>query len=460
VTQSRKDLFQAHRLMTQRAALALLRGEPDLPDQPLRRLNVATFASVLIAVIIASLFVIFAVLGHGGGQLTLGPGSLIIDQQTGTPYVFCEKAKLCPVENYASARLALRAPSPDQQTVSQDALTRYPRGPLIGIPGLPQPLPSQGLLVRQPWSVCGRTELTASGQRPVTVLAGGVDTGGRPLTHGAVLMQAAGKDWVVWDGQRLYLPPAGVVPMNAHQPVPVSSALLAALPQGPDLVAPPIPGMGTPVNSPIGRTVIGRVYLVPGPGTSGQFYVMLRDGLAQVTQTQARLLEGERKAPVPGRLSLSQVAGHLSAASLPARGLPGHVPQFAHIGTDATICVVYSLTGHAGRTAARLMLGGQMPAGGLTMPAADGISRLVMPPGTGALVGVAPGGATYQGSAISYFLVSGGHRYGLASKAVAGMLGYQLSQKSVLLPLGVAGLIPQGPALDPVAARRPAAASG
>ena len=39
--QSRRDLFQAHRLMTQRASLALLRGEPDVPDQPLRRLNVA-----------------------------------------------------------------------------------------------------------------------------------------------------------------------------------------------------------------------------------------------------------------------------------------------------------------------------------------------------------------------------------------------------------------------------------
>ena len=51
--QSRKDLFQAHRLMTQRASLALLRGEPDIPDQPLRRLNVATFSGVLVAVIVS-----------------------------------------------------------------------------------------------------------------------------------------------------------------------------------------------------------------------------------------------------------------------------------------------------------------------------------------------------------------------------------------------------------------------
>src|SRR5438105_13848488 len=125
--------------MTQRAALALIRGEPDLPDQPLRRLNVATFASVLVAVIIASLLVILAVLGHGGGPPPLGPGSLIIDSQTGTAFVFCEKTKLCPVTNYASARLALRAAAPDQQTLSQDSLARYPRGPVIGIPGPPLP---------------------------------------------------------------------------------------------------------------------------------------------------------------------------------------------------------------------------------------------------------------------------------------------------------------------------------
>src|SRR5690348_8512151 len=98
MAQSRRDLFHAHRLMTQRAALALLRGEPDLPDQPLRRLNVATFSSVLVAVIVAALLAILALLGHGGGPSSLGPGSLIIDAQTGTAYVFCEKKtnEICP----------------------------------------------------------------------------------------------------------------------------------------------------------------------------------------------------------------------------------------------------------------------------------------------------------------------------------------------------------------------------
>jgi len=50
--QTRRDLLQAHRLMTRRAALALLQAEPDPPDQPLRRLNVGLISSVLVAVIV------------------------------------------------------------------------------------------------------------------------------------------------------------------------------------------------------------------------------------------------------------------------------------------------------------------------------------------------------------------------------------------------------------------------
>jgi hypothetical protein len=233
--------------------------------------------------------------------------------------------------------------------------------------------------------------------------------------------------------------------------------------------------MGTRVHSAIGPAVAGRVYLVPGPGNGAQYYVLLADGLAQITQTQARLLEAEPGAPAPGRLTLSQVTGHLSATKITSRGLPGHIPHFAQIGAGATVCVVYSLSGGAGRTTARLMTGGRMPAGGLpaapapaasagpaspAAPAAPGVSSIVMPPGSGALVGVAPGGAGHQGSAISYFLVAGGRRYALASKGVAGMLGYHLARTSVLLPLSVAGLIPQGPVLDPAAARRPVTAGG
>ena len=63
--QTRRDLLQAHRLMTQRAALALLQAEPDPPDQPLRRLNIGLISSVLVAVIVAAAFGVWGLLAPG-----------------------------------------------------------------------------------------------------------------------------------------------------------------------------------------------------------------------------------------------------------------------------------------------------------------------------------------------------------------------------------------------------------
>ena len=158
---------------------------------------------MLVAVIVAALFGIWGLLGHGGSQLQQQPGTLVIDKQTGTAYVFCQGGKLCPVLNYASARLALHSPSVDQRTVSQASLTKFGRGPLIGIPGLPQPLPDPGLLLRQPWSVCMQTVIGLSGDRTSTTLVGGIGTGGRSLAGRALLAQALGQDWVIWGGQRM-----------------------------------------------------------------------------------------------------------------------------------------------------------------------------------------------------------------------------------------------------------------
>src|SRR5260370_35663794 len=105
--QSRRDLFQAHRLMTQRASLALLRGEPDIPDQPLRRLNVAAFSSVLVAAIVTVLFFIWGLLGHRGSALQDQPGTLILAKATGQPYVFARGGQLAPVVTSTSARRTL-----------------------------------------------------------------------------------------------------------------------------------------------------------------------------------------------------------------------------------------------------------------------------------------------------------------------------------------------------------------
>jgi type VII secretion protein EccB len=455
--QSRRDLFHAHRLMTQRASLALLRGEPDVPDQPLRRLNVAAFSSFLVAVIAAVLFFIWGLLGHGGSSLQAQGGTLAIDKQTGQSYVFCKNLEdLCPVVNYASALLALQSQPVDQVTVSQAALAKFPRGPEIGIPGLP-PLPAASLLTEQPWSVCTQTSVTGV---PTTTLADGIQTGGTAVGSGSALLALAqGQDWVIWNAQRMPIQPNVQAHLTSTQPTVVPSAWLEALPQGPAFQAPTIAGRGRTVTGPTGAPVtVGQVYKVSVAGGI-QYYVMLRNGLATISQTQANLLEFEPGAPPQATLPAPQVTNHVAPPGtvVPGGGLPANVSAaFFTAPSPATpLCVVYA---GGGALAARVETGGTMPPGGVPTGISGGVDRVVLPSGAGALVGDTPGPGQDSG-AISYFLVTSGRRYALASTEVAGLLGYSLSQ-SVLLPAGVVDLIPAGPALDPAQAARTVPSGG
>jgi type VII secretion protein EccB len=455
--QSRRDLFQAHQLMTQRASLALLRGEPDIPDQPLRRLNVATISSVLVGVIAVALFAILGLLGHGSPAVQDQPGTLVIDKDTGTSYVFCRQnpATLCPMLNYASARLFLQTASVTQDTVSQGALSQFARGPMLGIAGLP-PLPGAGLLVKQPWSVCTETQITPSvGQQAITSVAAGISAGGSSLNSDALLVQAQGQDWVVWDGQRMAIQADMLTALQTSQtPMQVPPVWLDALPQGQAFAAPTIPDKGALVTGPTNvPTPVGQVFKVTG---STQFYVMLASGrLAPVTPMQAALLYFAPGAHGPITLNPSQVTDDRSTSTVPAGALPSAIPTVVAASSSVPLCVVYSGTGAS--------LTRQVETGGTMPPASDstatglatGVSQVALPPGEGALVGTAPG-TGQGGGAISYFLVTGGRRYALSSEGVAAMLGYSLSQ-AVSLPAGVVDPIPSGPPLDPALAAKPAA---
>jgi type VII secretion protein EccB len=457
--QSRRDLYQAHRLMTRRAALALLRGEPDVPDQPLRRLNVAAFSGILVAVIVTVVFFMWGLLGHSGSSLHYQPGTLVIDKQTGTPFVFCKGgSKICPVVNYASARLALGNASLNQQTVSQSELTKFARGPLIGIPGLPQPLPDSNLLFRQPWSICTASVTAAGiGTHPVTILSGGIKTGGEPLGTGALLVRALDQDWVIWDAERMPIQPALIAALTNQTPATVPVVWLNSLPQGPAFAPPAIAGRLDRVASPTGGSArVGQVYAVSAAGST-QYYVLLqRGGLAPVTQTQARLLDTERGTPPQQTLSASQASGHLSSPLPGGALLPSSIPTVTTPAAAVPLCVVYS--GRGSRLTRQVDTGGQLPGGGVTTDSPGDVDQVALPSEGGALVAADPGAEPDSG-VISYFLVADGRRYALASTSVAGMLGYSLSQ-AVHLPAGVVDLIPQGPPLNPAAASLPVPSSG
>jgi type VII secretion protein EccB len=469
--QTRRDLLQAHRLMTRRAALALLQAEPDPPDQPLRRLNIGLISSVLVAVIVAAAFGVWGLLAPGHAQDLTAPGTLIIDSETGTSYIWCEHHQLCPVVNYASARLALGTATPDQRTVTQASLAQFTRGPMIGIAGLPEPLPDPDELAGQPWSVCVQAVSNPATLQhtTTTTVVGGRRVGGQPLTgNRALLVAAGGTDWVLWQGQRMPVPRAmqqNVLTALAAtgQPAQVPVTWLNAFPQGAAFAPPQIAGFGRRVRGPGGGPArIGEVFSTsPAAGGPRQYYVLVRAGLLPVSQTEAALLDAARGQVPPRSAASAAVADDRAPGSLPASGLPTQMPRLVGYQPAAPLCVVYAGTASARAAGGQLTVGGTVPTGGLAIPGASGRTLLTLPPGKAALAGVEPGPASAAAAGTarvtSYFLITGGHRYGLASPGVAAVLGYHVDTQRTLVPASVIDLIPAGPALDPAAARRPVA---
>jgi type VII secretion protein EccB len=363
-------------------------------------------------------------------------GTLVLDQDTATPYVPCDNGKLCPALNYASARLALDASSVRTVVVHQRSLASYQIGPTIGIAGLPQDLPTAADLIQGPWSVC-----TANGD---TTLVGGKSTGGTALDQAqAVLATAQGSDWVLWNGERLAVDPRVMQDLfPGGQPAAVPAGWLDSLPQGPNFAAPAIPGNGTPVNNGGTTLQVGQVLRQASPA---QYFVVEASGkLATISATQAQLLQTDPGAPGLMQITNAAATMSLSGDAIPNEDLPPDLPKVVPQAT--TLCAVYG-TG----LKRSLTTGGTVPAGAAATAGEAGVNAVWLPSGHGALAGASP--SVQQPSTVTaWFLVFGAERFALPSASVAAVLGYDLQSSGIRLPASVLGLLPQGPVLDPVAA--------
>jgi type VII secretion protein EccB len=444
---SHRDLLQAHRLMTQRSALALISGEPDSPHQPLRRLNVGTISSLLAGAIAAAVFAVLGLISPSSGATGLTQaGTLVVDSASATAYVPCDNGKLCPALNYTSALLALDSPNVRRVEVSPAALAHYALGPTIGVAGLPQDLPLAQNLVTGPWAVCA----TTAG----TTLVGGHTVGGTPLGPGSAALATTGQGdvWVLWNGQRLAIQPSVAQTLFPAMPVQtVPTSWLNAVPEGAPFAAPHIPGQGTQVAGPDGLTLVGQVFDQPGSGgAAAQYYALLADGkLAHITDTQAQLLTREPGAPAARPISPSAATADLSTTAIPHAGLPATIPAITP--ARSALCVTY------GRALGRqIVTGAIVPPGATptTATSSTALTQVWLPPAHGALIGAAPGPTS--AGVTTYFLLTAATRYALPTQSVAAILGYTLKSDSAVLPVGVLDQIPAGPPLSPTAATNPA----
>ncbi|MGW0067906.1 type VII secretion protein EccB [Streptosporangium sandarakinum] len=468
--QTRRDLYQAYRLMTQRLSMALLQGEPDLPESPTRRHNVAMFGSALVAVVVAAIFGILGLLRPGSATALTAPGTVLIEEESGAVFVYsAPKERLIPVDNVTSARLLLGEQQVKVRAVSAASLARFRRDAMVGIAGAPKSLPAPDRLVRTPWTACVVDGVdTGNEHRPYTTLLGGIDVGGAPIEQGsAVVVEEGGQTWMLWSNRRMRVPAEAVRTMTAERPRQVPAAWLNALPEGPAFRGPDIPGLGRAVTGPDGdRYRAGTVFTVsPVAGMPARWYVLLPDGLASLTPAQAALLlqspvikqkayRGASAQPV--ELDAATVnATKASATDLGAPDLPSTMPKVITVSGATPLCAVYSAT-ERGSARAVLTVGAakpipQPPKGWFNQEMAD---QVLLTPGSAALVGVLPGEGRLDAVGPLYLIGDQGRRHAIPSAELLPALGYG-EQNVAPLPAHLLHLIPEGPALDPEAARNP-----
>ncbi|MFG2001007.1 type VII secretion protein EccB [Spirillospora sp. NPDC048911] len=450
--QTKKDLYQAHKLMTQRVTFALLQGKPGAAESPLRRTGVGALCGVMVVVLVAAGFGITGLLLKGGARNLEQPGLVLIEKETGAAYSYsADQKRLIPFLNYTSARLAMSGNTIQRKLVSSRSLAKYTRGSLTGIPNAPESLPDPSKLVRAPWSLCVRTPPSSTIATPTVSLIGGRDVAGRPLVNTqAVLVQGGSQAWLIWRNTRMRISRQSVRTLTNAQPPQVDERWLNGLPQGPDYAAPLIPNRGARAEpTPDGRIpTIGQVYRVPPiAGSAARWYVQLFDGLSGISETQAVLLLFTVGAS--SAIDITPAAAtNISNTTLFNRQLPESPPKALPYEPSEPLCAVYSDRS----LDARFTIGGTLPPPPATRSTIDQI--------------VLPGGATFAGTLTapnqqpqSFSLITEqGVRYPIPTPEDATKLGYSAAS-SAQVPANILQLFRPGPALTSSAAVRPVPAT-
>jgi type VII secretion protein EccB len=465
---SRQEELHSHQFTLQRAATALVLRQADPPYAPARRGIGSILASVLIAGLAVAAVAAYGVLRPGGGTQWREPGAVIIEKESGARLVYLD-GKLHTVLNFTSALLIVGGPG-HVVSVSRRAIEGVPRGVPLGIPGAPDSLPTTSDLTDQPWRVCTAAVRSESGAvQPRSVLLAGVPVaGGSALGERGLLVRVAADSYLIWHGNRYDIGDArtkGALGWAGAPDIEVSAALVNALSAGPAMAPMAVPHRGDDASGLPGHR-IGEVVVVDTPDGGQQYALADSGGLAPISEVQASLLLGD---PRTKRDLGQDKAIALSAADFNALPrLPDRTPRGV-TAPPATIPALVETTDPAGGVCAAvadatnpasvsidvpLPASDAAPTGGRTAAGAVLADRVVVPPGHGVLVEALAGPEAVAGTLC--LVTDLGIAYPLATADVAAVLGYA-GAAPVRRPAALVALLPAGRALDPTAARAPAA---
>lgn len=295
---SNRDQNSGHLFYNRRLRAAITRFSVRMKHDD-RKQQAAVALSIVLVVIGVGWMALLHVMKPAG---LVGQSAVVGNRDTGAVYARIN-GRLYPALNLTSARLAVgndTAPT----WVTAGEIAKYPTGPMIGIPGVPESLPITAGVVSA-WSVCDTSQAQrathGSTTSPVvTSIAGALASSGRAVALGrvqAILATHKGSTYVIWGGQRSRIDPTdrpvtfnlGLDPGITY-PMEISNALFDAMPSTEPLVLPQIPEAGTPSrwlpDSKVGSVLESK----DATGTVNGFYVLLPAGVQKITSFVADLL--------------------------------------------------------------------------------------------------------------------------------------------------------------------------
>ncbi|SCL35740.1 type VII secretion protein EccB [Micromonospora pallida] len=463
---TRRDQVQAYRFVTRRTVSALLSGDPETTDLPMRRLGLAVFGSAMVAAIVLAGAGVYGLMTKRSAPLEAN--TLVIEKETGATYVFVD-GRLYPTLNYTSARLIIGDAAPPVRSMSQASIRERPRGRMVGIVGAPDDLPDRSSLVGLPWSVCNTPDPDDPRRSTTRLVLNQRLSGGTPLGDQAILVSVNGQRHLLSRNTRMQIlggdAAIAALKMASVRPIEVGQQLINAVPAGPRLREPFVAGDKEPSELQVGNgpAWVGQIFRA-----ADQHYVLTKDGLVPIGEITALLLR--RDGGGVKDITPEQAGRVLSDERLEEEGVPQKLPELRQAGPGrATVCATYQAGSADGPPTTSIEVFDRTPPE--LSPTAPGsievrqterdtvstAERVVVPGGKGALVramsGVGEGG---QGAAAStvYLITSQGIRYPLGSRSgdAVTALGYG-GVTPLAVPASLLALIPTGPALERDAAR-------
>lgn len=259
-----------------------------------------------------ALSIVFVLIGVGWMALLnivkptglVGDSNIIGNRETGQLYAKIN-GRLYPALNLTSARLVTGSNSAPTWVKGQE-INKYPTGPLVGIPGIPDALPITNAGVSA-WTVCDTAGAAGTDKPPVvTSIAGPLSAAGRaaPLAPNAAVLvthfdtdQNRDRTYVLWGNNRSEINPDDrALTFNLGldhgltEPVKISNALFDAIPATEPLRVPVIPDAGADsdlmADSKVGTVFESR----DATGTVTGYYVLLPDGVQKITSLVADMI--------------------------------------------------------------------------------------------------------------------------------------------------------------------------